>query len=373
MDLETWRQEFPVCDEWIYLNHAAVAPLCRPAAKAMRRLVRDAEENGMANYEDWNALYGKARRSCAALLACRPSEIALLKNTTEGILAVANGLRWRPGDNAVLAAGQFPANVYPWLNLEGRGVEIRQVEPVGGGWDLGAFASAIDDKTRIVSVSSVDFYTGARCDLEGLGALCRQRDSLFLVDAIQSLGAFPIDVKAASIDFVAADAHKWLLGPEGSALFYCSRAAQEKLDVPSLGWASVASAYDFLSYDRRLQPDARRFECGTLNTAGIAGLKAAVDFLLEIGLEQVSARITSHCDAIRAALAGRGYSVLGPESADERGGIVTFAHPAHDSEALAASLRAERVVSTVRGGHLRLSPHFYNSDDEIEKALSLLP
>ena len=180
-------------------------------------------------------------------------------------------------------------------------------------------------------------------------------------------------MKAASIDFVAADAHKWLLGPEGSALFYCSRSALEKLDVSAPGWASVESAYDFLSYDRTLQPDARRFECGTLNTAGIAGLKAAIDFLLEVGLDCIAERIADHCDALRTALAARGYSVLGPSARAARGGIVTFAHAEHDSEALAASLRAGRVVATVRGGHLRLSPHFYNSADEIDYTLSLLP
>jgi cysteine desulfurase / selenocysteine lyase len=374
MNLDELRSEFPVTQEWIYLNHAAVAPLCRPAAKAMRRIVRDVEHGGIAHISEWSSLYAKTRRSAANLLGCRADEIALLKNTTEGIITVANGIRWRRGDNAILAAGQFPANVYPWLNLESQGVEIRQVPcREDGQYHPEDFAAAMDTNTRVLSLSSVDFFSGSRCDLPTLGALCRSHDVFFFVDAIQSLGAFPIDVKEAGIDFVAADAHKWLVGPEGAAIFYCDRRALNKLEVRSLGWSSVASAYEFHNYERELHPDARRFECGTLNTAGIAAIKASIDFLLDVGIEAISQRITDNCRYLSDSLRTKGYRIIGPSDEKHRAGIVTVNHPDHACEPLAQHLQDHRVLTTVRGGHLRFSPHFYNTFEELDLALALLP
>lgn len=373
MDLHAVRSEMPVSSRWIYLNHAAVAPLSRPAARAMRLLVHDAEENGMVNCDQWSQLYSRARGSVAALIGARAEEIAFLKNTTDGLLAVANGINWQRGDNVVLPEREFPANVYPWLNLRERQVEVRWVPERDGRLQLEDFATAIDGNTRVLAVSSVEFLSGFRNDLRQLGQLCRQRDLLFVVDAIQSLGAFPLDVADLGIDCLAADGHKWLLGPEGCALFYCSRRALKQLQVSALGWAGVASAYDFLSYDTALYPDARRFETGTQNTAGIAGLKGAVDFLLDLGIPAIASRILELTDHLCAGLQAKGYQLLSSRRGEERSGIVTFSSLRHRSEDLYQALRSGGVITSLRGGYLRLAPHFYNTADELDRALHLLP
>lgn len=372
MDISAVRSQLPVTESWIYLNHAAVAPLCRPSARAMRRLVKDVEENGMVNYEEWNRLYFRARRSAATLIGSRPDEIAFLKNTTDGILTVANGLHWRSGDNVVLGNREFPANVYPWLNLRNRGVEIRWVEEREGRLSLADFSAAIDEDTRVLSVSSVEFFSGFRNDLVALSDLCQQRDIFFVVDAIQSLGVLPIDVAELGIDALAADGHKWLLAPEGCALFYCSRRALSKLKVSALGWSGVETAYDFLNYDETLYPDSRRFETGTHNTAGIAGLKGSIDFLLEQGIPDIEQRVLGLTDRLCEGLTTRGFQLLSPRGPGEKSGIVTFSHPDVGVEALSHRLRQERIVSAVRGGQLRLSPHFYNTDEEIDRTLEVL-
>lgn len=373
MDLHAVRSELPVSSRWIYLNHAAVAPLSRPAARAMQRLVRDVEENGMVNCDEWNQLYTRARRSVASLIGARAEEIAFLKNTTDGLLAVANGIDWKRGDNVVLPEREFPANVYPWLNLGNRQVGIHWVPEREGRLQLEDFAAAIDGKTRVLAVSSVEFLSGFRNDLRQLGQLCRQHDLLFVVDGIQSLGAFPLDVVDLGVDCLAADAHKWLLGPEGCALFYCSRRALKQLQVSALGWAGVASAYDFLSYDLTPYPDARRFETGTQNTAGIAGLKGAVDFLLEQGIPAIATRILELTDHLCAGLQAKRYQILSSRRAEDRSGIVTFSSPRHRAEDLYQTLRSGGVIASLRGGYLRLSPHFYNTVDELDRALRLLP
>ena len=372
MEIDFARSFLPVAEKWVYLNHAAVAPLSRPAAQAMRRLIRDVEENGMVHYEEWNRLYTRARRSAAILIGARPDQIAFFKNTTDGLLAVANGIKWRSGDNVVLANREFPANVYPWLNLQSRGVEIRWVEERDGRLSVEDFAAAADDRTRVIAVSSVEFFSGFRNDLAGLSSLCRQGEALFVVDAIQSLGAFPLDVEELGIDALAADGHKWLLGPEGCALFYCSRRALSRLQVGSLGWAGVTTAYDFLDYDMALYPDARRFETGTQNTVGIAGLKASIDFLVEQGILTIGQRILELTDRLCEGLQVSGYKLLSSRVPDEKSGIVTFSHPECSAQELHRRLQQEQIVSSVRGGMLRLSPHFYNTLEEIDRTLEVL-
>jgi cysteine desulfurase / selenocysteine lyase len=373
MNIEKIRSEFPVTKKWAYLNHAAVAPLSRPAATAMRRTLRDAEENGMAFIEQWQVLYERTRRVSAQLIGARPAEIALLKNTTEGIITVANGISWQPGDNVVIARGEFPANVYPWLHLEQRGVEVHWVEEREGRLHVDDYAAAIDGNTRVLSASSVEFFSGFRNDLKKLGELCAKNNTLFIVDAIQSLGAFPLDVEEFGIDALCADAHKWLLGPEGAAIFYCARRAMPKIQPASIGWASVESAYDFLHYDTALHNDARRYENGTLNTVGIAGMKASIELLLDVGIDKIAKRILHLTDVLCAGLSNKGYSTLSSRTDGEKSGIVTFRHPNKATADLLAALRDAHIICTERGDHIRLSPHFYNTESEIEAALAVLP
>ena len=374
MDIEQLRRsQFPITERYIYLNHAAVAPVSVAVCEAMETIVRGAASHGIANLDRWRELYGSARRSAARLVGAHENQIAFLKNTTDGLIATALRVDWQPGDTVVIAEGEFPANVYPWLNLANLGVSIHWVREVRGTLNVEDFAAAIDSKTRVLSVSSVEFFTGFRNDLSALGALCRDRDVLFVVDGIQSVGALQIDVEALGIDCLAADGHKWLMGPEGCALFYTSARAQERLRVAALGWASVRTAYDFLDYDTELQDDARRFETGTQNTAGIAGLKAAIDLLLEIGMDTVEKRILALARRLAEGIEARGYEVLGSREPCEGSGIVTFRSNCINSAGISQALAAASVQLTDRGGTVRLSPHVYNTEAEIDSCLGALP
>ena len=353
------------------MNHAAVAPLSRPAAEAMSAFAQDVAQNSMAHYEEWNEMVRTARHSVARLIGARAEEIAFLKNTSDGIIAVAEGLDWHAGDNVVLASCEFPANVYPWKNLEYRGVEIHWVDEADARLSLQAYGAAMDNRTRVVSASAVQFHSGFRNDLAGLSKLCKQNGALFVVDGIQSVGALPMDVQAQGIDFLAADGHKWMLGPEGCALFYCSTDVLESIRVASMGWASVSNA-DFFNYDTALHEDARRFETGTLNTVGIAGLKAAAELLLKVGIEQVSERILHLTDSLCGGLSDLGFEIVTPRNPGEKSGIVTFTRSGLDVGSIAERLLDRRIIATARNGCVRLSPHFYNSDEEIEEVLSAL-
>jgi selenocysteine lyase/cysteine desulfurase len=335
--------------------------------------MRDVADHGIRHIEDWNALLDGARRSVARLIGTRPERIAFLKNTTDGLIATALGVDWRDGDSVVIAEREFPANVYPWLHLERRGVEIRWVPERRSRLRIEDFEAAVDSTTRVLTVSSVEFFTGFRNDLAALGQLCRDRGLLFVVDGIQSVGALRIDVEALGIDCLAADGHKWLMGPEGCALFYVSEGALQRLQIAGLGWASVRTSHDFLDYDPTLQPDARRFETGTQNTPGVVGLKAAVDLLLDIGMESVESRILSLTEKLANGLQERGYRVLSSRQQKESSGIVTFDNERFASLDLAHKLQAERVQLTDRGGCLRLSPHVYNTEAEIDAVLAALP
>jgi len=373
MDLQAIRRAFPVTERWIYFNHAAVAPVSRAVAAAMAQLVGDVRDNGIVHIESWYSLYGAARQSVATLIGARARDIAFVKNTTDGILLVANGVEWSDGDNAVIGEGEFPANVYPWLNLERRGVQVRWVPLRQGRLLVDDFAAAIDARTRVLTVSSVEFHSGFRNDLASLGQLCRERGVLFVVDGIQSVGALAMDVEALGVQCLAADGHKWLMGPEGCALFYCSPAALDRLQVTGLGWAGVAQAQDFLHIDTTLQADARRFETGTQNTAGIAGLRAAIDLLLASGVSHIEARVLELTSRLCEGLERRRYRLLSPRGPGESSGIVTFDSPEHDSTELERRLRESGVVATERGGCVRLSPHFYNTESEVDAVLASLP
>ena len=373
LDLETLRSEFPVTRSWIYLNHAGIAPISLRVHRAMQGLLKDVEENGMVNHAAWMETVQRTRIAAARMLNAQPSEIAFVKNTTEGILIVASGIRWRRGDNVVIAEREFPANVYPWLNLKPKGVEVRFAREVEGCIPIEEVARLIDARTRVVSLSAVEFATGYRNDLDALGALCHERGVLFCVDAIQGLGALPVDVRRSNIDVLSADGHKWLLGPEGAGVFYCARAASRKIDVAGLGWGGVVNPTDFLNYDATPAPTAERFESGTLNTAGIYGLRAALDLLLSVGIAEIEARILALTDRLCAGLREKGYRVHSPRGPSEKSGIVTFSHERHDAGDLLRRLREHRIVGALRDGKVRLSPHFYNTEAEIDRVIEILP
>ncbi len=356
------------------MNHAGVAPLSRRSRDAMTEFLEDATVNGAVNAKCWEQAAEACRGVAAQLINADATEIAFMKNTTQGILIAANGIDWRAGDNVVTTAVEFPANVYPWWSLKERyGVQTRMVPEQTGRIHVEDVASAIDERTRAVTISHVEFASGFRNDIQALGEICRERDIWFIVDAIQSLGAIEVDVKSSNIDILAADGHKWLLAPEGAAIFYCADDKRERLINTNVGWASVVNPRDFLNYDLTQKPDATRFEEGSYNSVGLYGLKAAIALLLDIGISTIEAHILELTEHLMAGLEAKGYRVVTPRADSERAGIVIFESNQHTPAEIYEILHAENIITAERGSGVRVSPHFYNTTSEIERLLGVLP
>ncbi len=368
-----WREQFPVTENYIYMNHAGIAPLSVRARDAMREFLNDATDDGAVHSEDWAAMAEACRQSAAKLIRANPSEIAFMKNTTQGILLAANGIDWREGENVVTTAVEFPANVYPWWSLRERyGVETRMVAERDGRISINDLEAAIDSRTRALTISHVEFASGFRHDIQAIGEICREKGIWFVVDAIQSVGVIEVDVKACNIDILAADGHKWLCAPEGAAIFYCAEERQDQLINTNLGWAGVVNPRDFLNYNLTPKPDATRFEEGSYNSIGLFGLRAAIDLLLEIGVPQIEKRVLDLTGHLIDGLKSKGYNVTTPTKASERSGIVVFRSNRHSTTELFELFQRVKVISAERGG-LRLSPHYYNSTEEVEQVLEILP
>ena len=373
MNWQTLRDQMPVTRHWVFFDHAAVAPMPRCARDALTEWANDVAEHGVANEPRWTARVREVRQLAGRLLNADPLDIAFLKNTSEGIGIVAEGFPWQPGDNLIIAADEYPANQYPWMNLARRGVETRVVASQNGRLLLDDIRAAIDGRTRLLSLSYVEFATGFRNDLDALGQLCRDRGLYFFVDAIQGLGVLPLDVQRTPIDFLAADGHKWLLGPEGAGLFYARRELIDVLAPINIGWNSVVAATDFSTIDFRLKPHAGRWESGTLNVAGITALGASIELLLGIGvgnLEQRLLELTDYlCDKI-----GTKLGVFSSRHPAERSGIVSLTVP-DGPEALRQLVkrcRAAGIIVNRRAERLRVSPHAYNTTEELDRLVEIL-
>ncbi len=356
------------------MNHAGVAPLSRRAAEAMTAFINDATINGAVNVDAWVETAEACRSLAAQLINADTSEIAFMKNTTQGILIAANGIDWHQGDNVVTTAVEFPANVYPWWGLKERyGVETRMVPQKEGRIHIEDIIAAIDENTRAITISHVEFASGFRNDIKAIGEICHERDIWFVVDAIQSLGAIDVDVKASYVDILAADGHKWLLAPEGAAIFYCANDKLEKLINTNIGWASVVNPRDFLNYDLTQKPDATRFEEGSYNSVGLYGLKAAIELLLDVGISNIKTHILQITENLIDGLEAKGYRVITPTLNSERAGIVVFESDRHAPEELFEMLNNKNIITAERGSGLRVSPHFYNTEAEIKRLHDVLP
>lgn len=367
------RSEFPVTRRYAFLNHAAVAPLSQRAHDRVAEWLADYTEHGNIREAEWYRRIENVRRQAAALIGADPAEIAFLKNTSEGLSLVSEGLGWKAGDSVVTVAGEFPANVYPWLHLQSRGVEVRQVHPIERGRILQEdLAAAIDSTTRLLSISHVQFATGFRSDLVAIGRLCRDRNVLFCVDAIQGLGVLPLDVEAMQIDFLSADGHKWLLAPEGAAIFYCRRERIDRLRPTSVGWKSVVNYGAFSQIDFRMPDSSARFECGSMNVAGIMGLGGSLELLAEVGLPVVTERVRRVTDELVARLAEAGAGVYSLRGEPEWSGIVSFEWPRAEPRRVKQYCLERNVVISFRDGRLRASPHFYNDSSDIDALLDAL-
>jgi selenocysteine lyase/cysteine desulfurase len=366
------RAEFPVTDRWAFFDHAAVAPLTGRAQRALVAWAADVAENGDVNERGWVQRIENVRALAGRLLNADPLDIAFVKNTSEGIGIVAEGFPWREGDNMVTAAEEYPANIYPWLNLARRGVEVRMVPSQGSRVVLDDIRRSMDGRTRLVSLSFVEYASGYRNDLDALGALCRERGVYFFVDAIQGLGVFPLDVQATPVDFLAADGHKWLLGPEGAGIFWLRRDLVDMLQPVGMGWNSVIHARDFSRIDFRLKPNAGRWESGSLNVAGITALGASLELLLEIGIPVIRDRVLELTDYLCARAGAAGVTVFSSRHEREKSAIVSLIPARGEVRALVKQCRAKGIVINQRGGRLRVSPHGYNTTEELDRLLAEL-
>ncbi len=361
---EAYRREFPVTGKYIFLDHAGVAPMSLRVKTAIEKFLVESTEGGSFHYPVWAQQIVDTRRACAQLINAELDEIAFVKSTSHGLSIVAQGLDWRPGDNVVIYEKEFPSNIHPWLNLRSKGVEVRIIPSRDGRIEMHDIELLMDSRTRLLAVSSVQFVNGFRLDLKKVGALCREKQVLFCVDAIQSLGIIPMDVRDCHIDFLSADAHKWLLGPEGIGIFYCRKGLAERLSPPLIGWKSVQHDFDFDHPDFQLKTNALRFEEGSMNLMGIVGLGAALDLLFEVGIEHIEQRVLDLGDLILKEAVKRGYRVLTPVARNERGGNITF-QGNFDSAKMRDALREKKIMVNARGGGIRVSPHFYNTGEEI--------
>ena len=361
---EMYRREFPVTRNYIYLDHAGVAPISLRVKTAIEKFLAESAEGGSFHYPVWAERIVEIRRACAQLINAGPDEIAFVKSTSHGLSIVAQGLDWRPGDNVLIYEKEFPSNIYPWLNLRSKGVEVRTIPSRDGRILFEDITRLISSRTRLLAISSVQFSNGFRIDLEKVGSLCRDKQVLLCVDAIQSLGMVPMDVKAFHIDFLSADAHKWLLGPEGIGIFYCSNGLAGRLSPPLIGWKSVRNELAFDRPDFLLKTNCLRFEEGSMNLLGIFGLGAALDLLFEVGIEQIEQRVLDLGDLILQEAEKRGYRALTPVARHERGGNITVSGD-FDPARVRDALREKRIMVNARGGGIRVSPHFYNIEEEI--------
>ena len=368
IDWDSLREsEFPVTRRWAYFDHAATAPLPKRSGDVLRSWAAEQESDGVVGWSEREARLERIRDQAALLLNAHRDEIAFIHSTTHGIGLIAEGFPWRPGDNVITAAEEYPSNIYPWMNLESRGVSLRQVESRDGRIWIDDLAAAMDDRSRVLAISHVEFATGFRNDLDALVELCQERGVALFVDAIQGLGPHTIDVRKTPLDFLAADGHKWLLGPEGAGILYVRRDWLERLRATGVGWHSVVGSYNSPENRFVLKPSAARFEGGSFNMPGLLAFGASLGLFLELGPETVSSRIASRADALRQLALSAGWSLFGSSLAADRSAIVALEKPGVDPNRAAALLRRQGVVAACRRGRLRFSPHLYNNSDDFEK------
>jgi len=372
-DLWQYRNLMGTSEKWIFLNHAATSPITKPAREVMTAFLNDLCANGMANRAEWHAEVRKARRLAADMLHCSPKEIAFIKNTSEGVSMIANGLNLSPGDNVVTTDIEYPANIYPWMRLSTNGVALKLVPNKNGRVSFEDMAEATDDHTRVIALSSVEFSTGFRHDLGRIGEFCRERGIFFFVDGIQSVGALELDVKECCISALSADSHKWLLGPEGAGILFVDESVLDKVEPTEVGWFTVEDPEEYLDYRYAPKKDAGKFECGALNMVGICGMGASVELLLKIGIPDIESQIVRLTDQLCEGIEKKGYEVYSSRKEGEKSGIVLFSSPDCPAEDLWRRLLQRNIITSVRYGRVRVSPHFYNTPEEIDKLIETLP
>ena len=373
-------EAFPILRSWDFFNHAGVAPITQAAADAFKKYANESE-SGAYLATSWYADVERLRLLAASMIHAHRNEIAFVKNTSEGLSIVASGLDWQWGDRIVTTGIEYPANIYPWIEVaRHRGVKLVMVEEetaTDGSRQVPVekiLNEAADPRTRLVTLSHVEFASGQRHDLVKIGEFCRANHKLFNVDAIQTVGLLPVDVRAMNIDFLSADGHKWMMGPEGAGIFYCRRELIERTRPLMIGWMNVINPLDYGDYDYTLKPDAGRFECGTYNIPGLLALKGSLELLHSVGIDAIAARVKLLGERLIDGLRIKGYSVISPRGGEQWSGIVSFTSPSRDHAAIMRDLRKNHKTEiALREGRLRASPHFYNTEEQIDRLIEHLP
>jgi cysteine desulfurase/selenocysteine lyase len=369
------RALFPITESAIYFNHAAVSPPPLKTIEAIQSQLRDVSENGSVNFRDWVAVKERARQLVAGMLGARPEQVAFMRNTSDGLSTVANGLDWLPGDNLVTFRNEFPSNIYPWLRVrDALGVEVRMCEERDGRIDLDELIGLIDARTRVVAISHIQYASGFRADLERLGRAARAHDALLVVDAIQALGVVPINVESELIDVAAAACHKWLLTPEGVGLLYLSSRARERIQPTLVGWISVPNPEDYSNFEQGWKSGTLAWETGTGPAALIYGLEASLDLLTASGIPNIQRHLETLTDYLCGKLRDTDYQVVSSRRLGEKSQIVCIRHTAGlTSMDLYSHLKKRNIITAPRGDRLRISPHLYNTLEEIDELVKALP
>jgi selenocysteine lyase/cysteine desulfurase len=369
------RALFPVTERVNYLNHAAIAPPPRPTIEAVEAQLADVSTNGSVNFRNWLATKERARLLLAAMLGARPEQVAFMRNTSDGLSTIANGLAWRPGDNLVTFRNEFPSNLYPWLRArEAYGIEVRLCEEREGRVDPDEFIALIDDKTRIVAISQIQYASGFRADLERIGRAARSHDALLVVDVIQGFGVMPVDVESQFVDAAAGACHKWLLTPEGVGFLYLSDRARERIQPTLVGWISVPNPDDYNNLDQGWNRGTLPWETGTTSISLVHGLEVSLKLLNEIGIEAICRHLEQLTDHLCSRLLRTDYQIVSSRKSQEKSQIVCIRHPAvRNPMDLYAYLKNLDIITAPRGDRLRISPHVYNTIEEIDQLVAALP
>jgi len=368
------RALFPVTERSIYLNHAAVSPPPASTIRAIKAQLDDVSENGSVNYRSWVATKERARKLAADMIGARPEQIAFMRNTSDGLSTVANGLRWHSGDNVVTFANEFPSNIYPWLRLrEAFGVEIRMCEERDGRVEIEELIDLIDDRTRVIAISQVQYASGFRAELERLGRAARSKDALLVVDVIQAMGVIPTNVEAELIDVAAGACHKWLLTPEGVGVLYLSGRARERIEPTLVGWVSVPNPEDYQNFEQGWNQGALAWETGTAPTALIHGLEASLKLLTDTGTERIATYLEELTNYLCEKLDRDRYQIVSSRRSGEKSQIVCIRHrQGIGPMTLYSQLKQRNIITAPRGDRLRIAPHFYNTPEEIDELVRAL-
>ena len=368
------RSLFPAVENYTYLNSAAVSPMPTTAINAINVQLRDVASHGALHYQEWVNTKERSRALVAEMLHVQAPQVAFVRNTSDGVASIANGLKWQAGDNIVSFVGEFPANFYPWRRIRDTlGVELRLCRETNGRVDIGELLSMIDANTKVVALSAVQYASGFRADLERIGRAARFVDALFIVDIIQGFGAMPFDLPAQYVDAACGASHKWLCAPEGCGIIYLSDRARERVEPTLVGWISVETPWDFADREQPFKHTALAWESGTGCSSLFYGLEQSLKLLHETGAERIEGHLAELTDRLCEGIAGSEIELVSSRVSGDRSQIVCVKHKGgiHPNQ-IAADLEARKIIVSPRGDRLRIAPHFYNNEEDIDRLIESL-